>query len=233
MKFPRCSAVVLTAGLLSSSPGFANEWNYSLTPYLWATAIDGTQGVGGQTVELDASFGDLLEILDIGLAAHFEANSQQWGWFGDVFYAELSDKKNRPVGTLGGEIKQTVAELGATYRLNDTLEGLVGLRYQESDTRLRILNVGTRRAEEKWTDGFAGLRWTPIDNGKWQFRLRGDIGAGDSDLVWLGYLGLGYQFNDKVALQAGYRYLDTDYEDGGFTWDIAQSGLGLGISFYW
>jgi hypothetical protein len=63
--------------------------------------------------------------------------------------------------------------------------------------------------------------------------LRGDIGAGGSDLVWLAAIGGGYRFNDRVALLLGYRHLDTDFEEDGFTWDVALAGVGVGVEFTW
>ncbi|GJL81242.1 MAG: hypothetical protein DHS20C01_08760 [marine bacterium B5-7] len=232
MKSTRFAIVVLLA-LAASSTARAADWNYRFTPYLWATGLSGTEGFAGRPFEVDASFGDLLEVLDIGLASHLEADNGTWGWFGDVFYAKLSDDVNLPVATLDGETKQTIAEAGLTYRLSESIEALGGLRYQKSDSRLSVAGVGALNADEDWVDGFVGMRWSSDLNDRWGFSVRGDVGAGDSDLVWHVYTGIEYRISDRSSLVAGYRYLDTDYENDGFTWDIVQSGLGLGYTFNW
>lgn len=230
MKTTRLAAVI-AAGLCSASAS-AQDWHYSLTPYLWATGLDGNQGFLGQTFEVDASFGDLLELVDFAFAAHLEGSNDRWGWFGDVFYSELSDEANLPIIALDGETTQTILEGGLSFRLADALEGLVGLRYQESELELTLVDRSPA-SDQDWIDGFVGARWTPVDTDAWRVWLRGDIGAGDSDLVWHATAGVGYRFNERLALLAGYRYLDTDFESDGFTWDIAQSGLGLGLEIAW
>lgn len=224
--------IAILAGLCSA-PASAQDWSYSLTPYIWATGLDGEQGFAGRTVEVDAGFGDLVEFLDFGFAAHIEGQTDRWGWFGDVFYSKLSDEKNLPAATLDGETTQTIMEAGLTYRLTPTLEGLAGLRYQESDLELTLAGVGSIDGDESWVDGFVGARWTPVQGNQWRLWLRGDVGAGESDFVWHAAAGVGYSFNERYALIAGYRHLDTDYESDGFTWDIAQSGLGLGLEIAW
>lgn len=233
MKLIRTLLAVLALGVVAASPANGAEWNYQLTPYLWATGINGTQGIRGKELEVDASFSDILEVLDIGFAARLEARGPQWGWFGDIFWAKLSDEKDLPRTALSGETRQTIAEGGLSYRFNDVLEGLAGLRYQRSEMEFSLKDIGSLDGSEDWIDGFAGLRWTPIDTGKWQVWLRGDVGAGDSDLVWLAAANIGYRFNDTWSALLGYRHLDTDYENDGFMWDIVQSGVGLGVGISW
>jgi predicted porin len=220
------------AGLLSTSVA-AQDWQYGFTPYLWASSLDGTQTVAGRSFDVDAGFSDLVEFIDVGFAAHLEAQNDQWGWFTDAFYVKLSDEANLPQVALNGEVKQEIYEAGMSYRLNDSLEGLAGLRHQKSDIEIEARGIASIGTSESWTDGFVGLRWTPIDDGRWSLSFRGDVGAGDSDLVWLASVGVGYRFNDRFASFFGYRYLDTDYENDGFAWDIAQSGLGIGLEINW
>jgi predicted porin len=230
----KMSKTLIAAGTaLLSTQAFAQSWEYSLTPYIWASGLNGTQGVAGRTLEVDAGFSDILEFVDTGLAAHFEAQGDPWGWFADAFYVKLTDKVNLPAATIDGEVKQKIYEAGVSYQFGDRLEGLVGARYQESDLDLQVRSVGSLGTSESWTDAFVGLRYTVVDDGKWRVWFRGDVGAGDSDLVWQGQAGVSYRFNDRFAMVAAYRYLDTDYENDGFTWDMAQSGLGLGLQIDW
>ncbi|MEA3291884.1 MAG: hypothetical protein U9Q71_06240 [Pseudomonadota bacterium] len=233
MKLVKTLPAVLALGVAAALPANGTEWNYQLTPYLWANGISGTQTVRGRELDVDASFGDLLEVLDVGFAARIEGRSPTWGWYGDYFYAKLSGDKNLPRATLEGETKQTIAEAGVIYRINDVLEGMGGLLYQKSEMEVGLKDIGSLDGSESWVDGLVSLRWTPVDNDKWNAWLRGGVGAGDSDLVWLATAGVGYRFNESWSALAAYRYLDTDYESDDFGWDIVQQGLGLGVGYSW
>ena len=39
----------------------ASDWYFSIAPYAWLLALDGTIGVKGQTADVNMSFGDLLD----------------------------------------------------------------------------------------------------------------------------------------------------------------------------
>jgi hypothetical protein len=90
-------------------------------------------------------------------------------------------------------------------------------------------------ADKDWVDPIIGVRaqWNIDDH--FYLATKDDIGGFgvSSDLVWTLQATVGYRFNENVSAELGYRYLNTDYSDGGFTYDIAQSGLftGLNITF--
>jgi hypothetical protein len=69
-----CSAFL--CGMTTSSAAQTvspSGWQYELTPYLWASSIDGTTRIGPFGSSNSTSFSDLLKDLDFGLAATFEA----------------------------------------------------------------------------------------------------------------------------------------------------------------
>ncbi len=84
-----------------------------------------------------------------------------------------------------------------------------------------------KSADQDWLDPIVGMRaqWNITD----RFFLAGksDIGGFGvgSDLAWTLQATAGYQFTEKVSAELGYRYLHTDYSDGGFKYDIAQAGI--------
>ncbi len=59
---------------------------------------------------------------------------------------------------------------------------------------------------------------------------KGDVGGFgvSSDLAWTLQGTIGYPFTPNVSSEIGYRYLHTDYTDGGFKYDVAQAGLYTG-----
>lgn len=85
------------------------------------------------------------------------------------------------------------------------------------------------------TDPLIGLR------GQWNITAesflaaKGNVGGFgvSSDLASTLQGTIGYQFTPNVSPEIGYRYLYTDYTDGGFKYDVAQAGLytGLNIKF--
>ena len=68
-------------------------------------------------------------------------------------------------------------------------------------------------------------------------RLRGDIGAGGSDLTWSALAGIEFRLNQTASFEFGYRALDTDYATGSgpdrFEYDVLLHGpyVGLTLSF--
>lgn len=227
------AAAIITLGAGVPITQAAEPWSFHLTPYVWAAGMDGTIGVAGRDLSVDASFSDLVDFVDTGGAIRFEARKGRWGGFADYFAVTLEDDQTLPIGTIRTESKQRIVEAGATYRIADRIELLGGLRYQSLENDIDFPLIGRRSSDDSWTDGFVGARWTPVASDKWAVWLRGDIGAGQSDVTWLASAGAGYRFNKTVGALIAYRHLQTDYEDGDFKWDIAQTGLGVGIDFAW
>jgi hypothetical protein len=79
--------------------------------------------------------------------------------------------------------------------------------------------------------GLKGL--TPIGASKFFLSgafAMGGFGAG-SDFMWDASVNIGYQWTKGFATTLGYRYLDVDYENNDFLYDVTQDGLTLGLSW--
>ena len=50
----------------------SDSWEFRITPYLWLLAIDGTTASLGNDVDVDASFSDVLDVLNFALSANME-----------------------------------------------------------------------------------------------------------------------------------------------------------------
>lgn len=87
---------------------------------------------------------------------------------------------------------------------------------------------------ENWWDPHVGIRAKHFVSE--QFYLTGiaDVGGFGvgSDLAIQAGGGIGYQVNERFSMEFLYRYLKTDYENGGFVYDTEMSGLFLGGAFY-
>lgn len=151
------AAQVLIFVLLALQPAAAaenpydGEWHFSLTPYLWFSAFDGTFHIdtpsGGRTIDVHASGGDILKSLQFGLMAMGEARRGDWGVFTDLIFAKLANDNSSVRAVRGPEgqveipinvatkagLKEGVWTIAAVYSLyhgeTSTFESLVGMRY--------------------------------------------------------------------------------------------------------
>ena len=242
----------------NSSTG--NAWEFHLIPYFWMAGLDGDTTFKGNKSQVDASFSDILDNLDIGALVHFEAHKDKWGFFLDTNYLKLSADAHVDDPSVGRidanlEVKQWVIDFGGLYRfgrwiLGSTgdremfLELLGGGRYwnlkTELDLNAPLAGLGVNaKVSEDWIDPFIGLRLLAELTPKLSLSVRGDIGGFGvgSDFSWNASAIFGYSFSEMISVWLGYRALGVDYEDGSgpdkFAYDVTMSGpiVGLGFKF--
>lgn len=89
--------------------------------------------------------------------------------------------------------------------------------------------------EERWVDPYVGFAVRYNLSKAWYLAGKADIGGLGigSEITWQGTAVLGCQVTRYIFLEAGYRYLYTDYNHGGFVYDVTQSGAQItaGITF--
>jgi hypothetical protein len=63
-----------------------SQWQFSFTPYGWMTSENGNATARGHSVNIDASFFDIVEESDsiMALMGYFEARKGRFGFFTDV-----------------------------------------------------------------------------------------------------------------------------------------------------
>lgn len=114
-----------------------NGWTFSIAPYLWAGALDGTVGIGrAPEMQVNAKANKLLQNLNWGVAAFGEVRKGRWGLLADGYYADLSASQD-----LGGvfyksgslSLQQAFASLALACRIIDDRRGFLdvyaGARY--------------------------------------------------------------------------------------------------------
>ena len=207
-----------------------DQWRSTLFVYLWTLSMDGTAGIRGDEAEIDASFSDLLEVLDAAFSVRFESQKGNWGYFLDGMYTKLNPKENTPAGEISVDVKSFIGEVGGIYHFQPKVQGIFGLRYQDMTVDLNLPGR-TVGGDQSWVDAFVGVRLVPVRTDKWRVWLRGDVGGGDSDAVWNAVVGAGYRFNKRWTLAGAYRVLSNDVEQDGFKWDVDYSGLAIALGY--
>jgi len=239
----------------AAAPG--SSWTFDFTPYIWGAGMNGdVQGGALPAVNVDMSFPDILDNLDAGLMGAFEARKGRWGMLFDAIYMKLegSGTASRtgpgPIGATATasadlEVTQKMFAAAVAYRVQEggaPVDVIGGLRYTKIEAEASINGsffaqtvAVARSAEKDWVDPYIGVRALyPIAN-HWTLVSYADIGGFGvgSDFAWQGLVGVNYEFSKTFAAKLGYRYISVDYDKDGFVYDMANSGLylGLGIRF--
>jgi len=234
-------SVLLLAGLMpASAVAQEDSWNFRFTPYIWGTKFKGTSTVGQNEADIDLSFGDILDDLDVALMGDFRAEKGPWAIQSNFVWSDMTSKENVGPIKIKVEPRMVFLDLEGRYRIAPPWELLAGIRYYHVKTRIEIdTPLGQRGGSdsETWVDPIIGaaLR-TPI-NDRWAFAARADIGGFGvgSDFSWEAWAVLDYRFSETTSVTFGYRHLDFDYEDGSggnkFGLDAYLTGPVLGASF--
>lgn len=220
----------------------SNDWEFKLAPlYIWFAGIDGDVGLGPISAPVNITFGDVLDNLSGIFTLHFEARKSKWNIFADGMHLKITPGTTLPNGApVDVTVKNDIVEIGGTYRIWDeapSVELLAGARYTHLD--VSGLPGPLTDVNANWWDGFGGLRLAHAFGAKknWTVSGRADAGAGGSDLTWSAIALVGWQFNKWGALNAGYKWLDYDYETGSglsrFNWDVTYEGPIAGLVFRW
>jgi hypothetical protein len=93
---------------------------------------------------------------------------------------------------------------------------------------------GSIRVKQQYIDGIVGLKGRVVfgTDRKWFLPYYGDIGAGDSDLTWQIFGGLGYALN-WGELVGGWRYMDYKFKSDSAISSTNFNGPALGAAFHW
>ena len=226
----------------------ADNWEFQLAPYGWLAGQSGQVGTFPNLppAEIDIDFyDDVLGNINGAFMLVGEARKRNFGIITDIVYTDIEIDGATPgpyFSTLASRTKSWIITASGFYRLQEGqgrfLDLLGGIRYWSVDSELSVssglLPAGKISNKEDWFDPIVGLKGrTPLRESKFfmsgAFTV-GGFGVG-SDLMWDASLNLGYQWMEGFSTTIGYRYLDVDYDEGGYVYDIAQDGPTIG--FIW
>lgn len=262
----RVAALALAAGLYGAGPAapeaaeqlVSDEWQFQVTPYLWALALDGDVTVKGVESSPSVSFKEIFDNLDYALMVEGEARKGRIGIYANAIYASLSDDDEASGVRLRVDADFVWAGAGGFYRLGPwsltsepgssgpqvVVDPYAGARVTYLSTKLKIRSGGPQGEQDKtWVDPIVGLRTIWQLAPQWSVTALGDIGGfgAGSEFTWQAAGMVGYRFglfgDDNARVMAGYRALYQDYKSGHgsseFKWDMTLHGplLALAIGF--
>ena len=149
---------------LFAAPSFAqsgagNDWRFRLTPYLFATGLDGKIGFNEfPPAEVEASFSDILDNMDFAFMLYGDAKKGRWGIWGDAMYVKLGlePEGNIPLVRIYSGvdigIKMTTLAAGGSYSLvagdDSWLDIVVGARYWSLDQEVTFIGFNASVADK-------------------------------------------------------------------------------------
>jgi hypothetical protein len=225
-KIARWAAALLLA---SGSATASEQWQFGGTLYLWAAGIQGETPRG---VDFDVDFGTVLGNLNMAFMGTLEARRGPWSLLADAVYMNVgaSDGASVAVPAAGVtvdvdgalKVRGLALNLLGSYTVwaseQASLDVLGGVRYLELDTEvdLRLNALGRQLAPSRsalgtaW-DGIVGVKGQVKLDDRWYLPYYADIGAGESNLTWQVFAGVGYAF-DWGEVSLVYRHLEWDFD---------------------
>jgi opacity protein-like surface antigen len=232
--------------LLAATPAAAQDWSYDASIYLWFPQTNVTVDTPLGTVEGELSISDALQDLDFAFMGAIEARNGPWGIVGDFVYFDISSEAPTPRGLLFSDVavdtKLTLLSAYGLYRFHEdatvSLDFGVGLRAVWADTKTSFVgNLASPRvfeADDNWVDPLLAARLKAKFSEDWYGALfldGGGFGVG-SDSTYQVLATVGYQINERWAVQGGYRYLAIDKDsDDSSDIDIDLSGPIIGAVY--
>jgi hypothetical protein len=244
---------VLVPALLLASTGAqaSDDWRFAGTLYLWAAGINGETVRGA---EIDVDFDTLLDNLDMGFMGAVEARRGPWSAIADVVYLNVSADKGATVKVpvapdslvavdVDAGVKTrgwAISLLGAYTIWSDeraTVDVLAGARYLElkAGFDLGLRAGGQQLVRERsvlgtaW-DGVVGVKGQVRLDERWYLPFYADVGAGDSDLTWQLFGGVGYAF-DWGEVSLVYRHIDWQFEGNRGLDNLSFSGPAAAVTW--
>jgi len=185
----------------AAAPATAPEWEFSLTTYLWATSLDGTLDAEDTSADIDVSFSDIWDELDVGVLAIIEARRGKLSITSNLIYLKLSADAENPVNSLlpaappGSFGVRSVIQSGI-FELRPAWEVLSLPVFGADDARRVAFDLGPA-ARVLWLDQHLSVKLEPgAPLGPFARRF-------DESVDWVDFLVAGrvrVQLSEKLAL---------------------------------
>lgn len=241
-----CGAAPTAAVAQNNDPVKRPQWEFGIAPYGWLASVNGVAGTlpPASPVDVDASFGDVLENFRIGAMFYAQLRRGRWGFDLDLFYVSLDPSATSPRERVSGDLDLDTFFVtpGITYRIFDYraffIELFAGARVWNVSTDLKLTTVRLgdfkRSFDETWVDPLIGIQGRiNVENSNFYvsgWAKVGGFGVG-SRMTWEVFGGIGYEIKQWVSVFVGYRHLEVNRRNNDFVFDLSFTGPVIGAVF--
>ena len=252
-----CITVFLIA--VSEIPSIAeetgnNEWEWTIVPYVWIPSMKGHLIIGHEVPRNDVGVDEIIDTPAIDGMLHLEARKGAFGLFLQSNYFKFDNEQGIHGVNVDINVTGWIFEFGGFYRLGEwgnkrpgILDLIIGGRYWSATAEVAANSPvpGVRLESTQGdhvSDPLVGLRFGTYVTNRIAFTLWGDIGGFgvnntnfEAIRSWQALGFLGYDFNDTISLQVGYRALGLNIRDKNLSSNnemkITAQGPVVGLSF--
>jgi hypothetical protein len=248
-------AIASATAAMAGGTASAEEWQWTVTPYVWATDLGLNVTVADRSlVDAEIAFEDLVDTIDSAALVRVTGMRGEHGMSFDLFNVELVDAggielPGQPADTLtvDAAVRLTILDATGIYDLDADGEGFAltyGARVIEQRNRIDIAleRSDTTRdsrsvdSTETLIDGLVGFRYTRTLPRNFRYQFAADVSTGDTEYTWSAGPTVGYTFGDgdRYDVMAGYRHMVVDYDTAEqVDSDMSMSGpfFGFRINF--
>ena len=201
----------------------SSQWDWKIAPYLWGINLEGDLYRGPVHQEIDVSFSDILDNMDIAGQIYIELGKGKHSVHFDYTYLRLKPEPTplpNPPFIAGGELatKLTVNLFEPAYNYRwkgpDGPALVFGARLTDMQVRMKPGNLPAIESGPDWWDYFVGIKTHNAISEQWDFDFYGTVGTGGSDLPWTLNATFGRRYSNENRLLLGFRLWGVDYSDG-------------------
>ena len=237
------AVVIVLANIGGMSPASAqtpaphDDWQWTIAPYLWGAAMDGTIVIQGLGAEADFSASEILDNLEFGTMAMLMARKGDWGIYGDAVYVALGVTTDMPPADIDPTLG--ILTIQAVRRLNDVADLTFGARWNHLEAEIDFKPPISMRVDkaQDWLDPVVGVVLRTPGEHRWHVTLLADVGGFGvgSNLTWQLFPSIGWDMSKRSSFEIGYRLIKTDYDTGSgatrFEYDMLYQGPAAGLRF--
>jgi hypothetical protein len=228
------SGITILSTLSLTGAAMASDWEWSVTPYAWATDVSADISINDrQVANQEIDFSDLAEDLEWTAQGHVEGRKGRHGVMADLFYVHLAEDGMSiplpapvPLQALAdGDLKLTILDVGGVFNPRGDGEGfslLYGGRAVDRDFQVDarfpvgpgVTLARSYEVSETLYDALLGARYAGQITPRWSWAVQADASTGGTEQTWSVLAGLGWSFgaDGRYTLIAGYRYMDIQFE---------------------
>lgn len=224
----------------------ADEWQYSVTPYVWAMGVSGSISHGaGPNRNVTLNPGSVLSDLKVAGMIVAEARNRHYGLYIDALYGDLGSTASKVVDNTSlnanTKLKLSMVTLAPSFSLYNNesfnLDGLIGARYMWLNANSTITDPSAGVSvnlsnSQNITAAVAGLkgRWN-LGHSNYFVPFYVDVGGGQSSsFTTQAYAGIGRAFEwgdiSLVAKNVYYRF-----KPDNSTVDLNLFGAAVAVTF--